>query len=124
MRVISQWTDVDIDYESSTFTIKETEMHNDGSTNYVVIAYTANNKKFIMGTYKREETAEQALMGLSKAYCRYIITDNTQNMVMTDALVCEMDKPFNKIDIQYMPALMYVFPEDLDFVGLEEEEDE
>lgn len=123
MRAISQWADVDISYESSTFMIKETEMGNDGNVNYNVIALN-NNKEFTMGTYKRAESAQQALIGLSQAYCRYLITDYEQNMVMTDDLVCEMDKPFNRIEIQPMPMSRYMFPEDLDFIGLEDEYDE
>jgi hypothetical protein len=65
-----------------------------------------------MACYSTIEKAQKALTDMSSNYIRYLITDSNSYMTMTDALDCELDKPFNKLEIKEMKATVYQFPEE------------
>lgn len=128
MRVISQWKDVDLDYESSSFLITDNATMQDieeapdevtpggdiseNSDGYIIIAVTNVGNRFAMARYSTIEKAQKALTDMSSNYIRYLITDSNSYMTMTDALDCELDKPFNKLEIKEMKATVYQFPEE------------
>lgn len=121
MRVISQWKDVDLDYETSSFVItdnmitqdiKEMPDTSDDSGGYTIMAITNVGNRFPMACYSTVKKAEKALTDMSSNYVRYLITDSNSYMTMTDALDCELDKPFNKLEIKEMKATVYQFPEE------------
>lgn len=107
MRIISQDETVDIDYESSSFFIRT---YDDD------VAIWAHNDKsdFVMAIYSDLEKAKKILKEMSYNYTRYLIVDNNDYMTMTDTLECELDKPFNKIEIKELKATVYQFPVDED----------
>lgn len=129
MRVISQWKDIDLDYESSSFLITDnatmqdieeapdetipggdlSEKDKDG---YIIIGITQTGHRFAMAAYSTIEKAQKVLTDMSSNYIRYLITDTNSYMTMTDALDCELDKPFNKLEIKEMKATVYQFPEE------------
>ncbi len=112
MRVISQWSDVDVDYESSTFMIIEKEFK-DGIKRHTIIAIPhGTDLQLVMAGYSDLHMAQIALKEMSSNYVRYLVTDTSNTMTMTDALDCELDKPFNRIEIQEMKATVYRFPEE------------
>lgn len=131
MRVISQWKDIDLDYESSSFLITDnatmqdieeapdevipggdlSEKDKDG---YIIIGITQTGHRFALAGYSTLKKAQKALTDMSSNYIRYLITDSNSYMTMTDALDCELDKPFNKLEIKEMKATVYQFPEEDD----------
>lgn len=113
MRVLSQWLDVDIDYESSAFLIDKFEKEEeDEKENYAIIAFN-HDHQFCMATYTDIEKAKKALQLMSSTYTRYLVTDHsTNNMTMTDSIECELDSPFNRITIEELKATAYQFPLD------------
>lgn len=112
MRVLSQWSDVDLDYESSSFLIDRVkEEEENEEENYMVVAFN-HDRHFCMAIYSDIEKAKKALQLMSSTYTRYLVTDHNGVMTMTDALACDLDKPFNKITIQEMKATAYQFPEE------------
>jgi len=128
MRVISQWKDIDIDYETSSFMIEDNatmqgienasekvmpeEDIPENSNGYIIVAVTNVGNRFAMAYYSTIEKAQKALTDMSSNYVRYLITDSNSYMTMTDALDCELDKPFNKLEIKEMKATVYQFPEE------------
>ena len=111
MRVVSQNKSIDLDYNSHTFYIKDVEKKDE--VFYSVLAYKDNPNNFaVMGFYSTEEKAQKALLGMSSKYKLYLITDNNGFMTMTDAIVCELDKPFNKITIEEKEGTVYYFPQE------------
>jgi hypothetical protein len=128
MRVISQWKDVDLDYETSSFMIEDNitmqgienasekvipeEDIPENSNGYIIVAVTNVGNRFAMAYYSNIEKAQKALTDMSSNYVRYLITDSNSYMTMTDALDCELDKPFNKLEIKEMKATVYQFPEE------------
>lgn len=128
MRVISQWKDVDLDYESSSFLITDNATMQDieeapdevipggdiseNVDGYIIVAVTNVGNCFVMACYSTIEKAQKALTDMSSNYIRYLITDSNSYMTMTDALDCELDKPFNKLEIKEMKATVYQFPEE------------
>lgn len=128
MRVISQWKDVDLDYESSSFLITDNATMQDieeapdevipggdiseNVDGYIIVAVTNVGNRFVMACYSTIEKAQKALTDMSSNYIRYLITDSNSYMTMTDALDCELDKPFNKLEIKEMKATVYQFPEE------------
>ncbi len=128
MRVISQWKDVDLDYETSSFMIADNATMQDieeapdevtpggdiseNSDGYIIVAVTNVGNRFAMACYSTIEKAQKALTDMSSNYIRYLITDSNSYMTMTDALDCELDKPFNKLEIKEMKATVYQFPEE------------
>lgn len=128
MRVISQWKDVDLDYETSSFMIADNATMQDieeapdevtpggdiseKSDGYIIVAVTNVGNRFVMACYSTIEKAQKALTDMSSNYIRYLITDSNSYMTMTDALDCELDKPFNKLEIKEMKATVYQFPEE------------
>ena len=112
MRVLSQWSDVDIDYETSSFLIDKVKGEEENAEeNYVIVAFN-HERQFCMAIYSDIEKAKKALQLMSSTYTRYLVTDTKGVMTMTDALVCDLDKPFSKITIQEMKATAYQFPEE------------
>lgn len=112
MRVLSQWSDVDIDYESSAFIINKMDKEKEeDEESYAILAYTAV-KQFHMATYRNLEKAKKALHLMSSTYTRYLVTDHNDHMTMTDAIDYDLDKPFNKITISEMKATAFQFPEE------------
>lgn len=109
MRVLSQWMDIDLDYESSVFMISEVEKEKEDDDGYAIFAFNQDHQ-FYMASYSDVEKAKQALQLMSSTYTRYLITNHDNYMTMTDALECELDKPFNKIDIKEMKATSFQFP--------------
>ncbi len=103
MRIISQRKAIDIDYETSSFMITD---------ECDIIAITNVSDRFRMAHYSTIEKARKALTAMSNNYIRYLITDTDGHMYMTDALDCEIDKPFNKIEVKEMKATVYKFPEE------------
>lgn len=128
MRVISQWKDVDLDYETSSFMIEDSttmlgientpdkvtpgEDMSENSNGYIIVAVTNVGNRFAMAYYSTIEKAQKALTDMSSNYVRYLITDSNSYMTMTDALDCELDKPFNKLEIKEMKATVYQFPKE------------
>lgn len=120
MRVISQWKDVDIDYETSSFIIADSTTEQDdieesvleNSAKYLILGIAQTGHRFAMAAYSTIEKAQKALTDMSNNYIRYLITDTNSYMTMTDALDCELDKPFNKLEIKEMKATVYQFPEE------------
>jgi hypothetical protein len=112
MRVISQWQDVDVDYESNSFAIAEHTL--DDNPNECCIMCFSNDQKFVMAKYSTFYKAHKALVAMSTIYTRYLITDNSGYMTMTDGLECELDKPFNRIDIKKVKTTVYQFPQEED----------
>ena len=128
MRVISQWKDVDLDYETSSFMIADNATMQDieeapdevtpggdiseNSDGYIIVAVTNVGNRFAMACYSTIKKAQKALTDMSSNYIRYLITDSNSYMTMTDALDCELDKPFNKLEIKEMKATVYQFPEE------------
>ena len=120
MRVISQWKDIDIDYETSSFIIADSTTEQDdieesvleNSAKYLILGITQTGHRFAMAAYSTIEKTQKALTDMSNNYIRYLITDTNSYMTMTDALDCELDKPFNKLEIKEMKATVYQFPEE------------
>lgn len=110
MRVISQWKDIDTDYESSTFLIVEDERDNGTQYDVVCIPQGPDVERLVMATYSNSDKARTALKGMSNNYVRYLVTDVDNHMTMTDAIDCELDTPFSKIEIKEMRATVYQFP--------------
>ena len=110
MRVLSQWLDVDIDYESSAFLIDNIEKEDKvEKEDYVIIAFNGNHQ-FCMAGYSDIEKAKKALQLMSSTYTRYLVTDKGENMIMTDAIECQLDTKFNKIKIEEFKATAFRFP--------------
>lgn len=110
MRIISQDGTIDLDYESNTFSIYTSEDEKN-DTLYNVAAFKGK-LRYTLGTYSTLEKAKKALCGMSKSYKRYLITFQNGYMTKTDDVVCELDKPFEKFDIQELETPYYCFPED------------
>ena len=111
MRVLSQWLDVDVDYESSSFFIDKIQKEEEkDEEEYIIIAFN-HDRQFCMASYKNIDKAKKALQLMSSTYTRYLVTDHsTNNMTMTDSIECELDSPFNKITIEELKATAYQFP--------------
>lgn len=112
MRVISQWKDIDIDYESSSFLIKENDTMRNIKDDYMIVGITKTDDRFALATYSTLEKAKKALTAMSNNYIRYLITDTNNLMSITDGLNYELDKSFKKIEIKEIKATVYQFPEE------------
>ena len=89
MRVISQWKDVDLDYETSSFMIADNATMQDieeapdevtpggdiseNSDGYIIVAVTNVGNRFAMACYSTIEKAQKALTDMSSNYIRYLI---------------------------------------------------
>lgn len=111
MRVIAQDSSIDIDYETYSFIIDSLNSNNEKY--YTIKAFRNGEDTVItLALYKDLNNAKKALLGMSQNYTRYLITDNDNLMTMTDAIDCELDRQFNKIEIQEIKATAYKFPEE------------
>ncbi len=110
MRVISQDKDVDIDYESSSFSIKDF-----GTEGAEIIAYN-NGLNFMMALYSDIEKAKKAFIEMSNIFSRYFINiesgDYKGCSMVSDKINYVPDKEFERIEIKELHNLVYIFPED------------
>jgi hypothetical protein len=110
MRVISQDYDVDLDYETSNFSIKDL-----GQEGAEIIAYN-NGLSFIMATYSDIIKAKKAFIEMSKKFSMYFINinsgDNKGYSMITDEINYIPDKQFERIEVKEIHNLIYVFPEE------------
>ena len=109
MRVISQNNTVDIDYDSSCFWLEEVT---DKKENYYRVTAKNNNQKFCMGIYHSIDLAKLALVNMSAQYTRYMISHNNNTSVITDCLVYDLDKTFERFELREIHATSYHFPND------------
>lgn len=110
MRVISQDYDVDLDYETSNFSIKDL-----GQEGAEIIAYN-NGLSFVMATYSDIVKAKKAFIEMSKKFSMYFINidsgENKGHSMITDEINYIQDKQFERIEVKEIHNLTYVFPEE------------
>lgn len=104
MRVVSQLKFADVDYESNSFIIAQNE------DRYAILCVT--NSNILMGEYSTKEKAQKAFIGMSSSYKKCLITTQDNYMQVTDRIVAENDKPFERIEIGTVETPVYYMPQE------------
>ena len=107
MRIISQDLSIDIDYESNSFVIEE-------STDHFEIIVIDDRILAPLAKYSTEEKATKALKMMRDKYARFLIIDNNDYMSVTNDIIYDLDRPFNKIEIKEFKGFVFVLPKEED----------
>lgn len=107
MRVISQDFTIDIDYESNGFVVEE-------YNNCFKIMVIDDRILVPLAKYSTEEKATKALKMMRDKYARFLITDSNGYMSVTNDIIYDLDRPFNKIEIKDFKGLVFVLPKEED----------
>ena len=112
MRVISQKREIDIDYNNSIFFVEKVGVNEDRGYK---ITCQRGSVVYEMGRYTTHDRAIEILGELSKTNAQRLLIKesiNSNQMILSDGITANIDKPFNSIEVTVLPdTMIYYFPE-------------